>query len=114
MNKLGLGVYQTSEGKYIAKLGKRELGEFDSLEEAATAYNDQVTKVFAFPIYNPDGFINKEVAYEASITPEDLEETPTFNAALKVYLEEKRQEESQQKEETNDKDSEVPKLISIE
>lgn len=56
MSNFGVGI-SFNNNKYIAKLGVKEIGEFDTLEEAATKYNEAVNDIFSSPIYNKNGKI---------------------------------------------------------
>ncbi len=93
MSKTGVGVHVLPNGKFSARVGLKELGEFETLKEAATAYNTKVSKIFAFPVYNKNGDVIQE-NYEGSIT---VEEVPVeFNKPLKDYLKQKELETQQQ------------------
>lgn len=85
MNKtikpLGPGVtYSTETKKYIAKLGIKTLGQYNTLYEAAKNYNETAQRIFSFPILNrnyiePEILQNTKHAVKESLKKEQIEST---------------------------------------
>lgn len=98
MYKVGIGVYKLPSGKFSAKIGRKDLGEFETEEQAATKYNIEAHKVFTFPVYNKRGEIPLDHDSEILITREYVHKDE-INKPLKDYLKQKELEEKQKLEE---------------
>jgi hypothetical protein len=103
--KKGLGVYQLSNDKYVVEIGQRIIGQYNSVKEAATAYNKHISKMFTFPVYNHEGELPETEVTETKPVLKQSQEAE-FNKPLKEYLakqSEKKEEPSEEtKEETNE------------
>lgn len=99
MFNLGPGITLLSNKKYLVKSGPKVLGEFNTLKEAATAYNNHVGKVFFSPVYNKNGTIYEGVEDIKSGSTE--EPTKEWNAPLKKYLAEKEAERIEEENQNN-------------
>lgn len=87
--KVGLGVYKLESGKFSAELGLKELGEFDSIQEAATKYNSYITDKFVYPIYNNRGEIPVNFEAEVLITIDEFDKNDVpiqYKEAFNKYI----------------------------
>lgn len=75
MKLLGIGIhYNEHTKKYEASLGKKRLGQYRTLEEAAKVYNNDARRMFAFPILNKNEIMEPEVILIHDILLEEATE----------------------------------------